>query len=605
MNLSLKALRNRHQLIALAFFTLVALIASWPLILHIADRIPGWFIADNYEYLWKMWWFKHAIADVHQNPLFAPHIFYPQGFPLAHAELSPLHTVIGLPITLLLGEIPSYNLFGLLTFVLSGWATYNLVFRWTKNFWAGLLAGVIFILSPYHMVRYGGILPAAAIQGIPVFFLGIDAWVHSRRYRWIGVAGLGFLLAAWAYVYYAAGLLMLAPIYVLARAKSLPSLFKDRKTWIGLLLLVFVLFLILVPLALPYLDLMRQADLRISLDEVDFWSASPTDYLVPPGLHPLWGSWVRERLLLVSSEYPQIALEFVLGIGFLTLLLAIYGWRNARGPHRRAVAVLTLTAFVLSLGPRLHFGRHPIVIPASDAVADGFNRTMDQIGLWLPSHESYSPLAADDGLSIPLPALLLRWLLPPLKGMRAWNRFAVFAGFGLALLAGLGYHAWSPQLAGSIDRKPRRLSRRRAAGMLIIALAIFELWPGSIPLQPVEPRPVDLWLAEQPGEFSIMQLPLTSALSAPQMLYTRYHGKRTTFAYGTYFPYWYREQFPQLERCPEPACLELLRDWDVRYVLLNLSDKPNGPILEQQLDQVDGLRRVTQLQNIVIYQLLE
>jgi hypothetical protein len=141
--------------------------------------------------------------------------------------------------------------------------------------------------------------------------------------------------------------------------------------------------------------------------------------------------------------------------------------------------------------------------------------------------------------------------------------------------------------------------------MLIIALAIFELWPGSIPLQPVEPRPVDLWLAEQPGEFSIMQLPLTSALSAPQMLYTRYHGKRTTFAYGTYFPYWYREQFPQLERCPEPACLELLRDWDVRYVLLNLSDKPNGPILEQQLDQVDGLRRVTQLQNIVIYQLLE
>jgi hypothetical protein len=40
-------------------------------------------------------------------------------------------------------------------------------------------------------------------------------------------------------------------------------------------------------------------------------------------------------------------------------------------------------------------------------------------------------------------------------------------------------------------------------------------------------------------------------------------------------------------------------------VLLNLSDKPNGPILEQQLDQVDSLRRVTQLQNIVIYQLLE
>jgi hypothetical protein len=236
-------------------------------------------------------------------------------------------------------------------------------------------------------------------------------------------------------------------------------------------------------------------------------------------------------------------------------------------------------------------------------MVDAFNRVMDGIGAWLPAREIYAPLAAE-GLTIPLPALLLRWAIEPLTGLRAWNRFAAFSSLGLSLLAGLGLAVWI-----NVEVKPKAspgsaLGRDRMAAIAVIALALFELWPRPIPLQVVAPRPVDQWLAAQPDQGSIMELPLTSALSAPQMLYTRYHGKPITFAYGTYLPYWYRQQFPELGRCPDTECLDLLHSWEVSFVLLNLADSPTGPALEARLDQSPRLERLTQAGDHVVYRLL-
>jgi hypothetical protein len=102
-----------------------------------------------------------------------------------------------------------------------------------------------------------------------------------------------------------------------------------------------------------------------------------------------------------------------------------------------------------------------------------------------------------------------------------------------------------------------------------------------------------------------MELPLTSALSAPQMLYTRYHGKRIAFAYGTFFPYYYREQFPELAQCPAQACLDRLRSWQVRYVLLNLEALPPQATLRQTIEASSSLVHVGQFDNIIVYQLLD
>ncbi|MCI0862105.1 MAG: hypothetical protein J4N82_09255 [Chloroflexi bacterium] len=417
------------------------------------------------------------------------------------------------------------------------------------------------------------------------------------------VTTLGFLLAAWASIYYAFGLLLLGPIYALARLRPLRTLFQYRKAWIAMGLLGLGLLAVMAPLTVPYLQLGQELELQIPLEDTDFWSASPTDYLLPPGLHPLWGERVRDRLLSVSDDFPQVALEFVLGVGFIAMLFAFYGWRRSQGPERRAILWLLIVAFVLSLGPRLHFGRFPVVIPAPEKVVSAFHSVMNTLSVWLPTEETYAPLAAE-GLTIPLPALFLRWLLPPLEGMRAWNRFAAFTSLGVSLLAGVGYATWIANEVRPARRKLERFNREHLAGVVILALAIFELWPQPVPLQAVQPRPVDEWLADQPGQFSIMELPLTSALGAPQMLYTRYHGKRITFAYGTYYPYWYRAEFPELQECPEAACLDLLSSWDVRFLLLNMDDVPAGPVLAPKLDESLSLKRMAQFGDIVVYRLL-
>jgi len=595
--------RHRRQLFghigALAFLLSLTLVVTWPLIIHLSDRVPGWYLADNYEYLWKIWWFKHALVDLHTSPLVAPRILYPTGFPLAFGEITPLHTLIGLPFTVMLGEVATYNLFALASFVLAASAVYVLIFRWTRNSWAGVFAGVLFILNPYHIVRYGGILPLMSIEGLPVFLLAVEGWVSSRKLVWIALAGLGYLLAAWASIYYAFGLLILGPLYLFVRLATVQSHVIDRRTIGHMAILLLLVLAITIPLALPYLTLRASVNLTIPLQDTDYWSASPTDYILPPGLNPLWGTWVMKNVLGVPAAYPQIALEFVLGSGYVALLFAAYGAFKSQAREKSAVAAMTAAAFILSLGTTLHVARHPVVLPAPPAVVDGFNHLMETIGAWLPAHESYAPLAAR-GLTIPLPALFLRWVIPTLTGMRAWNRFAAFTSLGLSLLSGLGFALWI-----SAEVKPRNSHLKTGlATFAVVALALFELWPGPIPLQPIGPRPVDLWLAAQPEQGSLMELPLTSALSAPQMLYTRYHGKPISFAYGTFLPYWYRQQYPELERCPESQCLARLRSWGVSFILLNLSDPSGGPSLEAQLDRSPGLEHVTTVGDYLVYRLL-
>lgn len=589
-------------LLALGFFSVLTLVVTWPLLFHLGTRIPGWYIADNYEYLWKMWWFKHALLELGQNPLFAPDIFYPQGFNLAHAELTPLHTVLGLPLTALFGEIVAYNLFAMASFILGGWAVWKLVYRLTGQRWAGWLAGVIFILTPYHTVRYGGILPPTSFEGIPLFFLGLEGWIETRKSRWAALAGAGFLLAAWAYVYYAVGLILLAPVYALARMRPLAPFLKDRRTWRGVAFMLAMFLLTLIPLYLPYLQLGKEVQLQIPLDDVDFWSASLSDYLLPPGLHPLWGEWVRTKLLSIPADYPQIAYEFILGLGWLPLLFMAYGIGKERTPVRRAMLWMMGAALLLSMGPRLHVGRHAVILPAPEAVTTAFHTVLNALGRFLPSGESYQ-LLESDGLAIPLPALLLRWLLPPLTGMRAWNRFSVFVAYAGAVLAGLGYDHWRKEAESRLPARASRSKREALLAAVFLAGVTFELWPGAIPLQPVEARLVDAWLAEQPGDFAIMELPLTSALSAPQMQYTRYHGKRITFAYGTFFPYWYRQTYPELEDCPQQACLERLFGWDVRYILLNEEALPDGSGLEEAMMRSPSLEMIGRFDEIVVFEL--
>ncbi|NIV37335.1 MAG: hypothetical protein GWN58_50310, partial [Anaerolineae bacterium] len=121
--------------------------------LHFTTSVIGPFRSDNFEYIWKIYWIKHALFDLRQSPWQVPDIYYPSGYLLAFGEITPLHTFWGLPITLLVGEVASYNSFILISTILSGYFTYLWLWTLTGNRAASVLGGLIFAFYPYRMAR--------------------------------------------------------------------------------------------------------------------------------------------------------------------------------------------------------------------------------------------------------------------------------------------------------------------------------------------------------------------------------------------------------------------------------------------------------------------
>ena len=86
------------------------------------------------------------------------------------------------------------------------------------------------------------------------------------------------------------------------------------------------------------------------------------------------------------------------------------------------------------------------------------------------------------------------------------------------------------------------------------------------------------------------------------MQYTRYHGKNIAFGYGTYFPYWYRQQFPELMDCPQPTCINRLRIWGIKYLLVNKGALEEDSDLIAELNKLESFEQITEIDGIVVYE---
>ncbi|MBL8133655.1 MAG: hypothetical protein JNL42_17465 [Anaerolineae bacterium] len=524
-------MRARSHLVVIAVFALLAILSTYPLIARFSTHVIGDSKLDNYEYVWKMWWFPHALTSG-LSPFTIPTVYFPYGYALAYGEITPIHTVFMTPFTLLFGEIVSYNLSVIGSTVLTGWLTFLLARRWYLRLegefaprlitLAALFAGAAFAFSLYRQHRLAGHLPLLDTQWLALSIFAFDRWLAQRRLRDAALTAAAVSLSALSSWYYAFMLLLLLPVYAAAYGLNWRGLLTDGRTWRSLVIAAAIVGVLCLPFLLPYLQVAGEGAATIPVEDAAFWAASPTDYLVPNPLHPLWGALVRPVIWPFPS--PMIT-EFLTSIGLATLVLALYGSRRTRGKSWRALKWLIAAAFVLSLGPYLSLSRLP--------------------------------------LGIPLPDLLLREALPAADGIRSWGRFSVFVMLGFSLLGGAG-------LLLAVGSAGARLPGRRAqiAAVGVAALMLFESWTGATPTVRVEPRPVDLWLAEQPSAAPIMEFPLSAALSGPGMYYTRFHGKPVTYGYGTYLPLLYVERHPALLGFPDDASIDQLVEWGVHYVLV-------------------------------------
>jgi hypothetical protein len=149
--------------------------------------------------------------------------------------------------------------------------------------------------------------------------------------------------------------------------------------------------------------------------------------------------------------------------------------------------------------------------------------------------------------------------------------------------------------------KPRLGPILVGAGILALVVADLHM-KGDVLVRP-EPRPVDRWLAAQPGHFRTIQLPWLRGQSGTSLYYSAYNGKDVTLAQASVLPDAVVQAHDALYYTFPLGrdWVDALERWDVRYVLVDESLDPI-PRVEQIIED-RGLRLTTRRGSVAVFEL--
>lgn len=580
------ALQRFAHLWVLLYFTLFSVVMTWPLVLRMRDSIVGE-IGDNIYFIFLIRWYQKAWFELGISPFFHPWLNYPQGWNLASTDTSLATTLFGLLPSWLLGPTFGYNFAMLATFVLSGWAMFFWVRHLTGSGAAGLVAGTIYAFLPYRMAHFLiGHMNLSGTAWFPLYFMGLYDLLRSLRregplrahWRSLLLAALGLGLIAFTSMHYLLMTVYISVVFVLGYLWLADRAYlRDWGYWRRFLIRGGGFALAALPLvvlaSLPFLGLNSQGGLASrSVSYVSMYSASPTDYILPSTQHWLFGRWVG------ANFDRSLWIEATFYVGAAALALAVLAWLKRKGSGHSGllkVALLVIvTAFILSLGTDFHWNNQRVEVPVPQALRAIVDR---------------------ETAPIPLPAYLLFRYLPFYSKMRALMRIGFFVLIFTSLMAGFGA-SWLLQRVGP--------SRAAPLTALLIALVFIDFYPGPYrAFARVEARPVDAWLANQPGDGAVAQFPAAQLEDQDQVYNTLVHGKPFI---GGFFSANQPEQYlrirPVLDGFPSVEGAALLRELGVQWVLFDTRRYPNFPEVREQVESL-GLHYVDEIESQAIFEL--
>ncbi|GIW02983.1 hypothetical protein [Roseiflexus sp.] len=344
------------HLIALAIYTLLGILLTWPLLLNLTNGVIGAVDGvDAYQNAWSLWWTAQALTSL-RNPFFSPLLFYPDGVDLFWQPLGFSQGVLALPVTLMLGPVAAVNWVVLTSFTVGGYATVLLARRVTGNAAAALVAGATFICSPYHMEKViDGNLEVAAIHWLPCYAYALLALLDRPSWRRALAAGALLVwvsLGSWYYGLFAAlSTICAAGIWAYGATRNAERVHRlqrglQQAMWgvAPLVILVMAIAPALYSLVTTGADEMLW-DMRSIQRE---HSADLVDAFLPNPVHSVWGPAVRAWR---NQIYPH-AVIWNVALGWIALGLGLLGATTAwRATWRWSL--LALACFIFALGPEL------------------------------------------------------------------------------------------------------------------------------------------------------------------------------------------------------------------------------------------------------------
>lgn len=585
---------TQRSSIVLALYALFALVMTYPLATHFSTHVPGsetWAF-DEYTFVWNFWWFKHAIFDLGVNPLHTDFTFYPLGVNLVLYTFTLLNAVLALPLEFVFGYAVASNTLLLFALISAGFGAMLLArdllaraerFRETPR---GLLdlaafgAGIAFAFTSSRFVYASlGHYNFASSQWLPFYALYFMRVLRAPRAKNVALAGIFAGLAMLTDTTYAVFIALWSALYLL-------FVWRERQIargWIARVILAAgIAGALAAPLIIPSLIEIATAEYALpGWGHAEKLLVDLVGFITPTSLHPLNRQWTQELDLVRqgNARFVDVNTSF---LGYATLALALIGAWNFRRHLRAWISAAALFA-LLALGPVLHINGK-----------SGFDF---------------------DGLTVtfPMPFLLLHYI-PFLKENRVPNRFGILVILALTVLIAFAL-AW---LAARLKNQTARL----AIYGLLITLLVFEHLAIPLPLSDARVPEVYRQIAQEPGDFAILSLPLgwrnsfttQGAEDTRTQYYQSVHGKRllsgnTSRNPPALFEYFDRiglfHSLTQIELYQPVAPAELARDqadapgllafYDIRYVVVNAAVPGRVPYSDTRGAVIEYIQNVLPL----------
>ena len=476
-------LAKKISFLAFVTYTILSVIFTYPVAFTI-NKLPG--NGDVYMFSWFYWWFKEAITNG-VNPFSTSCIYYPLETNLIFSTVTPLNSLISIPLQMAFDIVTAYNIIWISNFALSGFGAFLLVRYLTQDSRAAFIAGIIFMFCPYHFAHALGHVNLMSIQWIPLYALFLIKTVREGGIKNAVYAGIFLLFTAMSCYIYLLYLAVFTLIFLLYYSGVKPAEILNRYTLTNIGVMGVTFGLLFSPILYLFIKeyVSVESNYMYAGGFVEY-SADLLGFFVPTVFHPFF----KDMVAPTYQNFTGNGAEFTVFLGYTTMLLALLAIIKIRSSKTRFWLYSALIYFILTLGPLLHING-VVTIPIEGCTA-----------------------------TILLPyAFLMK--IPIFSMARVPSRWTVLIMLSLTVLAGYGLSYLFNRFK---EERVRNLPLNHIFGIIITVFILFEFLAVPYPMSNASVPDFYKEIAPEPDDYAILEIPVNINVEQ-YMYYQSVHGK--------------------------------------------------------------------------------
>ena len=535
---------------AFAGYSALAVVVTFPLILHLSSRVPK-DLEDSLWYVGRLWWNAHVLPL--SERWWNGFTFYPAGGAMAFSDHLLGASLIASPLQWLgCSPITAYNLTFLASFPLCAIGAHALALTLTRRHDAALVCGLAYGFNPYRVAHLEHLELLMAF-GMPVALAALHRYAATRSSKWLVLFAVAVTLQALSASYYALFFTVFVGLWIVWFIR--PHAWRDA---LAIVAAGGASVLALLPIVLGYSRIHQNHNLTRDVAEVLTYSADVSSFVTASAVSALWG-WTASWNGGERQLFPGLTITALVVIGAMVAHRSGAGERGSLTTVSRtcwavSMCLVAVAAVAHVLGPwRLDWGwlrvsvsvpYKPLSLAAAFAIAAIiFGPTLRAafrqrsalafyiiaasllflcslgpkptfLGAQVLYEPPYAwlmrlPFFADGGMSVPT--------------VRVPARFAMLAVLALSVAGGLAF----TRLASS---------KRQNVALLLAAIVglVADGWIGELPL----PRPPSGFrIPPEDRSVAVMVLPLGETREDTAAMYWgTSHGRPIVNGYHSYAP---------------------------------------------------------------------